>query len=205
MEETNEASRAHLVGMKLQRNGQWWSVVGGVLNGLHPAPPPPTPCPNPRNPRLCSHSCDYVMFYGRTDLKIGRLDQWAWSNHMNLKTEEEGRGMGGVRRWAIENLKMDGSTREGMRAAFRSWGRSLQMTASKELNELGSRLFPTASIKECCPADPWFQPCETLSRESSHTVPDSQATELWAKKQALSYAAKFGVLCYTAAENKYIV
>lgn len=48
---------------------------------------------------------------------------------------------------------------------------------------------------------PGFQPSKTLSRESSHTVPDSQATELWAKKWVLFYAARFGVIIYKAIEN----
>lgn len=43
-------------------------------------------------PRTCE--CDttsVIMFCGTADLNIGRLSQWASSNHTNLKTEEEGR------------------------------------------------------------------------------------------------------------------
>lgn len=182
---------------------QWAVIVCSRWGSETACAPSPTPCPNPRNPRLCSHSCDYVMFYGRADLKTGTFDQWAPSNHTNLQIEEEGsRGMGSTR-WATESLKMEGSTQEGMRAAFRSWGSSLRLTTSKELNELGSRFFPRPPIKECCPADAGFQPCEILSREASQLGQTHKLPNCELRNGCLSYA-KLGVICYTAIENEYI-
>lgn len=101
---------------------------------------------------------------------------------MNLKTEEEGRDLNEA--WEEDLLGDcwfgDGGERPRRHAAGHpeepkapagtvccqppAWARS--------------RLFPRASMKECCPADPRFQPCETLSREPSHPVLDSRATEL---------------------------
>lgn len=87
---------------ELPRSGQLLSGVGRVLE--HPAPPAaPTSCPHPRTLHLCSHSCDYAMIYGRADLKTGRLDQWASSNHTNLKNgggrQGDGKHNGPLRVW----------------------------------------------------------------------------------------------------------
>lgn len=121
------------------------------------------------------HCCDNGMFYGTADLNIGRLSQQVWSNHTNFKRRGRQRGLK-HKKVLTAGLRMEGNTQEGIREALRSWERGPRLTASEELNtadnlnQLRSRFFPRASIKESCPADPWFQPCETLSRESSHSA-----------------------------------
>lgn len=47
----------------------------------------------------------------------------------------------------------------------------------------------------------WFQPCETLSRETSPASPDFWATELWDNKCMLAQASKFVIICYNSSKK----
>lgn len=85
MEETTEASRAYLFGMKLPQSGQLLSGLGGVLE--QPAPTPiPGPCIYAATPviMLCSMA---ELTWKQGDL-ISGLDLIIWTLQMMRKPEE---------------------------------------------------------------------------------------------------------------------
>lgn len=112
-------------------------------------------------------------------------------------------------RHIIVGLKIEEDTWEGVGVALRCWARTqddsqqrkdlpyhCKEQKSNNLNELRCRFLFRTSRQGICWLTPFFQPCDTLSRESSHAGNR-------VNKRVLFEATESEIICYVTTVNEY--